>query len=41
MFGYVNSLRSLSQGRAQYVMEFESYQQVPNAVAEEIIAKSS
>jgi len=39
MFGYVNSLRSLSQGRAQYAMEFESYQQVPNAVAEEIRAK--
>lgn len=39
MFGYVNSLRSLSQGRAQYAMEFESYQQVPNAVADEIKAK--
>jgi elongation factor G len=41
MFGYVNSLRSLSQGRAQYAMEFESYQQVPNAVAEEIKAKKA
>jgi len=39
MFGYVNSLRSLSQGRAQYTMEFDSYEQVPNAVAEEIKAK--
>jgi elongation factor G len=39
MFGYVNSLRSLSQGRAQYAMEFESYQQVPTAVADEIRAK--
>ena len=41
MFGYVNSLRSLSQGRAQYSMDFESYEQVPAAVAEEIIAKKS
>jgi elongation factor G len=41
MFGYVNSLRSLSQGRAQYAMEFEAYQQVPNAVAEEIRAKKA
>ncbi len=41
MFGYVNSLRSLSQGRAQYTMEFDSYQTVPNNVAEEIIAKKS
>lgn len=39
MFGYVNSLRSLSQGRAQYTMEFDSYEQVPNAVADEIKAK--
>ena len=41
MFGYVNSLRSLSQGRAQYSMEFDSYEPVPNAVAEEIRAKKS
>ena len=41
MFGYVNSLRSLSQGRAQYSMEFDSYEPVPNAVAEEIKAKKS
>ncbi len=41
MFGYVNSLRSLSQGRAQYAMEFESYQPVPNHVAEEIKAKKA
>jgi elongation factor G len=39
MFGYVNSLRSLSQGRANYSMEFDSYEAVPNAVAEEIKAK--
>ncbi len=41
MFGYVNSLRSLSQGRAQYSMDFESYEQVPAAVAEEIKAKKA
>ena len=41
MFGYVNGLRSLSQGRAQYSMEFDSYDPVPNAVAEEIMAKKS
>jgi elongation factor G len=41
MFGYVNSLRSLSQGRAQYAMEFEAYQQVPTAVADEIRAKKA
>lgn len=41
MFGYVNSLRSLSQGRASYSMEFDSYEAVPSAVAEEIKAKKS
>ena len=41
MFGYVNSLRSLSQGRASYAMEFDSYEQVPSAVADEIKAKKS
>ncbi|MBM3617204.1 MAG: elongation factor G [Alphaproteobacteria bacterium] len=39
MFGYVNTLRSMSQGRAQYSMVFDHYQQVPNNVAEEIKAK--
>lgn len=41
MFGYVNSLRSLSQGRASYAMEFDCYEPVPNAVAEEIKAKKA
>ena len=41
MFGYVNTLRSLSQGRAQYTMVFDSYQAVPHNVADEIIAKKS
>ncbi len=40
MFGYVNTLRSMSQGRAQYSMVFSNYADVPNNVAEEIIAKS-
>ncbi|HEY4199995.1 MAG TPA: elongation factor G [Devosiaceae bacterium] len=39
MFGYVNSLRSMSQGRAQYTMQFDHYEQVPQAVADEIQAK--
>ncbi|MGV1035544.1 MAG: elongation factor G [Candidatus Nanopelagicales bacterium] len=40
MFGYVGDLRSRTQGRASYSMQFDSYAQVPNNVAEEIIAKS-
>ncbi|MDR1498883.1 MAG: elongation factor G [Rickettsiales bacterium] len=39
MFGYVNTLRSMSQGRAQFTMIFEKYEQVPNHIAEEIKAK--
>jgi len=39
MFGYVNSLRSMSQGRAQYSMQFSHYEQVPQHVADEIIKK--
>lgn len=39
MFGYVNQLRSFSQGRAQYTMQFSHYDEVPNAVAEEVKAK--
>ena len=39
MFGYVNSLRSMSQGRAQYTMVFDHYEQVPQAVANEVQAK--
>ncbi len=39
MFGYVNTLRSLSQGRAQYTMHFDHYDAVPQMVAEEIRAK--
>lgn len=39
MFGYVNSLRSMSQGRAQYTMQFDHYEPVPAAVAQEIQKK--
>ncbi|MGH2342004.1 elongation factor G [Segnochrobactraceae bacterium EtOH-i3] len=39
MFGYVNSLRSMSQGRASYSMQFDHYEQVPTAVAQEVQAK--
>ena len=39
MFGYVNTLRSMSQGRANYTMQFDHYAQVPRAEAEEIQAK--
>jgi len=39
MFGYANDLRSRTQGRAGYSMQFHSYQQVPKAIAEEIVAR--
>ena len=39
MFGYVNNLRSLTQGRANYSMQFDHYEQVPSNVAEEVKAK--
>ncbi|MCY3828747.1 MAG: elongation factor G [Rhodospirillaceae bacterium] len=39
MFGYVNTLRSMSQGRATFTMQFDHYEEVPQAVAEEVRAK--
>jgi elongation factor G len=39
MFGYVNQLRSFTQGRAQYTMQFSHYDEVPANVAEEVVAK--
>lgn len=39
MFGYVNTLRSMSQGRAQYSMQFAHYAEVPRNVADDVIAK--
>ena len=39
MFGYTTDLRSMTQGRASSIMQFHSYQQVPEGVAKEIIAR--
>jgi len=39
MFGYVNTLRSFSQGRANFTMQFDHYEQVPSAIAAEVQAK--
>jgi elongation factor G len=41
MFGYVGDLRSKTQGRASYTMQFDSYAEVPGNVAKEIIAKAT
>ena len=41
MFGYVNNLRSQTQGRANYTMQFDHYEAVPSAVAKEVIEKLS
>jgi elongation factor G len=41
MFGYVGDLRSKTQGRASYTMQFDSYHEVPQNVAKEIIAKAT
>ncbi|GAA1029249.1 elongation factor G [Virgisporangium ochraceum] len=41
MFGYVGDLRSKTQGRASYTMQFDSYNEVPQNVAKEIIAKAT
>jgi elongation factor G len=40
MFGYVGDLRSKTQGRASYTMQFDSYAEVPRNVADEIIKKA-
>jgi elongation factor G len=37
MFGYSTTLRSLTQGKAEFTMEFSTYKQVPKSVAEELI----
>jgi len=39
MFGYSTDLRSRTQGRATYTMQFHSYQQTPSSVQEEIVAR--
>jgi elongation factor G len=40
MFGYATELRSMTQGRAVYSMEFHHYQQLPSGLADEIVAKA-
>ncbi|HEV2362663.1 MAG TPA: elongation factor G [Caulobacteraceae bacterium] len=39
MFGYVNTLRSMTQGRAQFHMDYDHYEPVPQAVADEVVKK--
>ncbi len=39
MFGYINTLRSMSQGRAQYTMQFDHYEPVPQQIADEVKQK--
>ena len=39
MFGYVNTLRGMSQGRAQFTMQYDHYEPVPQVVADEVIKK--
>ena len=39
MFGYATDIRSMSQGRADFTMQFERYEAVPFAIAEEVIRK--
>jgi elongation factor G len=41
MFGYATSVRSMSQGRATFTMEFSKYQEVPNNVADAVLKKAS
>jgi elongation factor G len=38
MFGYATELRSRTQGRATYTMQFNSYQEVPKSIAEDVVA---
>jgi elongation factor G len=41
MFGYATNVRSMSQGRASYTMQFLAYEQAPRNIAEEVIAKNA
>jgi len=40
MFGYATELRSMSQGRATYTMQFDHYDEVPKSIAEEVISRA-
>ena len=39
MFGYATEMRSMTQGRATYTMQFARYEEVPTSISEEIMAK--
>jgi elongation factor G len=41
MFGYATDLRSATQGRATYSMQFDNYEQTPKSVSEEVVAKAA
>jgi elongation factor G len=41
MFGYATDLRSVTQGRASYTMQFDAYEQAPKTVSEEVVAKAA
>ena len=41
MFGYATDLRSRTQGRATYTMQFSNYAEVPDAISKEIVAKAT
>jgi elongation factor G len=41
MFGYATDLRSMTQGRATYTMQFSCYEEVPSTIAEEVMAKAA
>jgi elongation factor G len=41
MFGYATDLRSATQGRATYSMQFASYEQAPKNVSQEVVAKAA
>jgi len=41
MFGYATTVRSMSQGRASYTMQFLAYEPAPKTIADEVIAKNA
>jgi elongation factor G len=41
MFGYSTDLRSVTKGQAQFTMEFMTYKQVPQSIAEELVKKAA
>jgi len=41
MFGYATDLRSMTQGRATYSMEFSKYSEAPNSIAEQVMNKTT